>query len=37
MYHDFDYPSKKGKQGKYGVSMDQVYFIIYLSHRNDED
>jgi hypothetical protein len=31
MINDFDYPSKKGKQGKDDVSMDQDSFIIYLS------
>jgi hypothetical protein len=31
MINDFDYPSKKGKQGKDYVSMDEDSFIIYLS------
>jgi hypothetical protein len=31
MINDFDYPSKKGKQGKDDVSMDEDSFIIYLS------
>jgi hypothetical protein len=34
MINDFDYPSKKGKQGKDDVSMDENSFIIYLSPRD---
>jgi hypothetical protein len=32
--NDFDYTFKKRKQGKDGVSMDQDYFIFYLSTRD---
>jgi hypothetical protein len=32
--NNFDYPSKKGKQGKYDLLMDQCSFIIYLSSRD---
>jgi hypothetical protein len=33
-YNDYDYPSKKRKQRKDVVQMDQAYFIIYLSPRD---
>jgi hypothetical protein len=32
--NDFDYPSKKGKQRKDNVSMDENSFIFYLSSRD---
>jgi hypothetical protein len=32
--NDFNYPFKKGKQGKDSVSMDEDYFIIYLTPRD---